>query len=114
VSRTQTNQTPNPNQANETITKLDLPEPLKRLAESVPVIRSDVKDIAISIVLKVAEQTNTFLDVHYILNHIVAARIWQEVGVYHVALYLDNGIVIEAVVGPISSWLEVKSVSECV
>jgi len=94
-------------------TKLDLPEQLKRLAESVPVIRADVKDVAISIVLKVAEKTNTFLDVHFILNHTIAAQIWQEYEDYHVALYLDNGVVIDAVIGRYAMYIDIRSIHVC-
>ena len=95
-------------------TKLDLPEQLKRLAESVPVIRADVKDVAISIVLKVAEKTNTFLNTYFILNHTIAAQIWQEYDDYHVALYLDNGIVIDAVIGRYAMYIDIRSIHGCV
>jgi len=93
--------------------KLELPEHVMALAKSKSEIRNDVLTAAINIVLKVAEESGVYLNPHFILNHIVAAKFGEWIDEFYAELFLDNGMAITATVTPYKSWVTIGSVIEC-
>jgi len=93
--------------------KLELPEFIKKLAEPKSGLRNDIRDAVLNIVFKVAEKSGVYLNPVYILNHVLAARIREDLGEFIATLILDNGMVIEATVTPYSSWISIDSTIRC-
>jgi len=92
---------------------LELPEHVKKLAESKSELRNDIRDAVLSIIFKIAEKSGVYLNPVYILNHIVVAEIKEGLGEFTARVILDNGMVIEAMVTPYNSWIAVDSTIKC-
>jgi hypothetical protein len=92
---------------------LELPEELKKLVESRSKVRNDIRDMVLNIVFKVAEISGVYLNLMYILNHILAARIREELEDFVAAIVLDNGMIIEAKITTYSSYIKIDSVIRC-
>ena len=92
---------------------LKLPEFLKKLLNSRSEVRNDIRDYVLSIIFKVAEQSGVYLNPVYILNHIVAAKTREDDAEFIASIVLDNGLIIEAMVTPYSSWIAVDSTIHC-
>jgi hypothetical protein len=100
-------------EAGEEKQELKLPGFLKKLAESKSGLRNDIRDAVLNIVFKVAEKSGVYLNPYYILNHMLAARIREELEEFVATILLDNGLIIEAMVTPYNSWIAVDSTIKC-
>ena len=97
----------------EQVQKIDLPDYLQNLLKERAELRSDVLNVAMGIVFKVAEINNTFLNAQYILNNVVGARVCKDDFRVIAELYLINGMLIKAVVTEKDSFIVFDSVMQC-
>ena len=93
--------------------ELKLPKYVEDLARSKFELRNDVLTAVINVVFKAAEQSGVYLNIHYIFNHVVAAKFWEGIDEYYAELFLDNGMVITATITPYKSWVTIGGIIEC-
>jgi len=93
--------------------KIELPDYVQNLLKERAELRNDVFVTAVKIVLKVAELSGTALNYTYLMQHIVGARIHKASQTVIAELFLDNGMIVKALVTSNDAWINFESVMAC-